>query len=227
MFSVEYGKNENQQCYENGRLSAIAAAAKAFGMGCLLLLCLVVTACNEHHVRFYLDEYDFVNKTLKADIEAVVAEQFKEEPDVPLKLYFEDPFGLIVTTLDCFEATQRDSVVASYDIEIVTMHYEYYGYVLDGLQYRVEGCCMLAGHLCYIIPDGQYFKKRGQKQKISFFTRDEYCPCMEENVYLSVANGSEVQVVPFDEMLDQYGSLGACTTGCEDYDSLINVYLSK
>lgn len=227
MFSVEYRKNEHQQCCENGRFSAIATAAKALGMGCLLLLCLVVTACNEHHVRFYLDEYDFVDKTLKANIEAVVAEQFKEEPDVPLKLCFEDPCGLIVTTLDCFEATQRDSVVASYDIEIKTMHYEYYGYVLDSLQYRVEGCCMLAGHLCYIIPDGQYFKKTGRKQKISFFTRDEYCPCMEENVYLSIANGSEVQVVPFDEMLDQYGSLDACATGCEDYDSLINVYLSK
>ena len=207
---------------------AICKIAKARSKALVLLGCLVLTACGSpHHVRFYLDEYDFVNKTLKADIEAVVAEQFKEEPDVPLKLYFEDPCGLIVTTLDCFEATQRDSVVASYDIEIVTMHYEYYGYVLDSLQYRVEGCCMLAGHLCYIIPDGQYFKKRGRKQKISFFTRDEYCPCMEENVYLSVANGSEVQVVPFDEMLDQYGSLGACTTGCEDYDSLINVYLSK
>jgi hypothetical protein len=50
---------------------------------------------------------------------------------------------------------------------------------------------------------------------------------MEENVYLSVANGSEIQVVPFDEMLDRSGSLGACSTGCEDYDSLINVYLSK
>ena len=227
MFSVEHGKNESQQCYENGGLSAIAMAAKALGMGCLLLLCIVMTACNEHHVRFCLDEYDFVDKTLKANVEAVAREQFKEEPDVPLKLFFEDSCGLIVTTLDCFEATQRDSVVASYDIEIKTMHYEYYGYVLDSLQYRVEGCCMLAGHLCYIIPDGQYFKKRGRKQKISFFTRDEYCPCMEENVYLSVANGSEVQVVPFDEMLDQYGSLGACTTGCEDYDSLINVYLSK
>jgi hypothetical protein len=223
MFSVEYGKNKN----ENGRLSAIATAAKALGMGCLLLLCFVVTACDEHHVRFYLDEYDFVDKPLKANIEAVVAEQFKEEPEVPLELFFEDPCGLIVTTLDCFEATQRDSVVASYDIEIETMHYEYYGYVLDSLQYRVEGCCMLAGHLCYIIPDGQYFKKTGKTKKISFFTRDEYCPCMEENVYLSVANGSEIQVVPFDEMLDRYGSLGACATGCEDYDSLINVYLSK
>ena len=139
---------------------AICKIAKVHCKALVLLVCLVLTACGSpHHVRFYLDEYDFVDKTLKANIEAVAREQFKEEPDVPLELYFEEPCGLLVTTLDCFEATQRDSVVASYDIEIETMHYEYYGY-------RAAVCWR--GIYAISSPTGNILKRRERRRKYRF-----------------------------------------------------------
>ena len=156
------------------------------------------------------------------NIESVIAEEFKDEPGVPLFISFENPCGLIVSTLDCFKETQRDSVVGTFDVKIETHHYEYYGFVEDSLQTWVEGCCMLAGHLCYIYPDIELFKPTGCKQKVSFITHDEYCPCLERELYLNITNNNGVQVVPFYELLEQYGSVYSCTAVDEVYDSLAN-----
>ena len=193
----------------------------------LWLLCLVLAACGQndggHHIKFCVDEYDFVDETLKGSLEAVIAEQFKEEPDVPLDLDILEPCGLLATWV----VNMRDSVVGTFDIEVETHHYDYYGYIEDSLQYYVEGCCMLAGHLCYISPDSLYFKKTGRKQKVSFVTYEGVCPCLENEVYLKFVNKNEIQLIPFDELLNQYGSLGAVTDWCESYDSLYNAYMSE
>ena len=188
-----------------------------------LLICLFLTACNSdvHHIKFKLNEYAFIDKTLEKNLETVIAEQFKDEPDVPLDISFEKPCGLIVSILDHYKETQRDSVVGTFDVKIETHHYVYYGYVEDSLQNWVEGCCMLAGHLCYIHPDMDFFKLTGGKQRISFYTQDEYCLCSERKVYLNIINNNEVQVVPFNELLDQYEAIYPCTALDEDYDSII------
>ena len=189
-----------------------------------LLICLFLTACNSdgHHIKFKLDEYSFIDKTLERSIESVIAEEFKDEPGVPLFISFENPCGLIVSILDCYKETQRDSVVGTFDVKIETHHYEYYGFVEDSLQTWVEGCCMLAGHLCYIYPDIEFFKPTGCKQKVSFITHDEYCPCLEREMYLNITNNNGVQVVPFDELLERYSSVYSCTAVDEVYDSLAN-----
>ena len=193
----------------------------------LWLLCLVVAACGQndggHHIKFYVDEYDFVDETLKGSLEAVIAEQFKEEPDVPLDITFMEPGGLLVT----WDVNMNDSVVGTFDISVETHHYKYYGYYEDSLQYYVDACCMLAGHLCYIYPDSLYFKKTERKQKVSFVTHEEVCTCAETGVYLNFVNKHEVQVVPFDELLERLGSLGAVTDWCESYDSLYNTYVPE
>ncbi|MCR4815955.1 MAG: hypothetical protein K5842_02070 [Bacteroidales bacterium] len=188
-----------------------------------LLICLFLTTCNSdvHHIKFKLDEYAFIDKTLEKNLETVIAEQFKDELDVPLDISFENPCGLIVSILDYYKETQRDSVVGTYDVKIETHHYAYYGYVEDSLQNWVKGCCMLAGHLCYIHPDMDFFKPTGSKQRISFYTHNEYCTCSERKVYLNIINNNEVQVVPFNELLDQYGAIYPYTALDEGYDSLI------
>ena len=203
---------------------------KLFLLGAMVCALGMMTACGTrndggHLIKFKLDEYDFIDETLKENLETVIAEQFKEEPDVPLDIDFLEPCGLLVTssTLDFM----RDSVIGTYDIEVKTRHYSYNGHYEDSLQYYVEGCCVLAGHLCYISPDSTYFKKTGKKQKVSFVTYEEVCPCSENKIYLKFVNKNEIQLIPFDELLQQLGSLGAVTDWCESYDSLYNDYMSK
>lgn len=204
-----------------GRLKSSLITGMAIAVTLSVFLLLTAFYRGKHHVKFNLDEYSFIDKKLEKSIEAVIAEGFKDEPNVPLDISFENPCGLIVTTLDFWKETQRDSVVETFDVEIKTHHYEYYGYVEDSLQYWVEGCCMLAGHLCYIFPDSNLFKPTGLQQKISFTTRDEYCPCSEEKLYLKMTGNNKVQVVPFYELLNRYGSIYSCTPMDEEYDSLI------
>ena len=203
---------------------------KVFLLAAMVCAIGMMTACGTkndggHHIKFKLDEYDFIDKTLKENLETVIAEQFKEEPDVPLYLDFLEPCGLLATcsTLDYI----LDSVIGTYDIEVETHHYSYNGHYEDSLQYHVEGCCMLAGHLCYISPDSSYFKKTGKKQKVSFVTYEEVCPCSENKIYLKFDNKSEIQLIPSDELLQQLGTLGAVTDWSESYDSLYNDYMLK
>lgn len=187
----------------------------------VFLLSSIACSRDKHHVKFYLDEYDFVDKTLKNNLETVIAEQFKEEPDVPLDISFENPCGLLVGTLDFCKPTQRDSIVERYDIEIHTHHYEYYGYVEDSLSNWVEGCCKLAGHLCYIHPDEKYFKRTNRKQKIIFNTYGYTCLCMETSVCMKVLNDNGIKLIDEDAFPD-FGGLARVTEESEVYDTLVN-----
>ena len=193
----------------------IAGKLRAFHWVLGVMLGVALTACSGHsghHISFKLDEYAFIDQELKKNIESVVEEQFKDESDVPLDLYFINHVGLLVNGSD----------IATYNLEIDSHHYWYYGYYEDSLQYRVKACCVLAGHMCYIDPDERYFKKTGQEKRVFYITHDEACPCMEDKVYVNVVNGSEIESVfslgDVDVVVEPWS---------EDYDSLLSSYLSK
>ena len=199
----------------------IAGKPRAFHWVLGVMLGVALTACSGHHghhISFQLDEYAFIDQELKKDIESVVEEQFKDEPDVPLDLCFMPRPGLLL--LD--NETDSSSDIATYNLEIDSHHYFYYGYYEDSLQYRVKACCVLAGHMCYIDPDERYFKKTGREKRVSYITHDEACPCMEDKVYVNVVNGSEIESVfslgDVDVVVEPWH---------EDYDSLLSSYLSK
>ena len=193
----------------------IAGKLRAFHWVLGVMLGVALTACSGHsghHISFKLDEYAFIDQELKKNIESVVEEQFKDESDVPLDLYFINHVGLLVNGSD----------IATYNLEIDSHHYWYYGYYEDSLQYRVKACCVLAGHMCYIDPDERYFKKTGREKRVFYITHDEACPCIEDKVYVNVVNGSEIESVfslgDVDVVVEPWS---------EDYDSLLSSYLSK
>lgn len=138
------------------------------------------------NVRFSLDLYGFADKDLEQSIEKIIEEQLGSGDNLPLEILFEHPCGLI---LNYDKENDRDSVVAKYEIDISTLHYSYSSYdILENLPKWYKGCCMLAGHLCYIRPDS-HFVKTGKKKEISFYADNTVCPCAEEDYYLDVKNG--------------------------------------
>ena len=205
-------KNENRMSINN------AGSLITFHWVLLVLLGVALSACEGHFISFKLDEYDFVDQDLKKNIESVVEEQFKGEPDVPLDLYFmNNPIGLLL--LD--KETDRGSYIATYNLEIDSHHYSYYGYYEDSLQYRVKACCILAGHMCYIDPDERYLKKTGRKKRVFFITHGGVCPCAEWKVWMNVVNKNEIEAV-YD-----YDNIASIVEPWhEDYDSLLSRYLS-
>ena len=203
---------------------------KVFHWGFPLLLCLVLAGCGNtgnddgHLVKFKLDEYSFIDKTLKKSIEAAVSEQFKEEPDVPLKIYFEEPCGLLAKVIDVCEEPMRFSAVAKYNIKVETFHYGYYGHCIDSLGYYKDACCMLGDHLCYITPDKRYFEKTGRRKKIKFITYDGVCPCTEGTLYLNFVDKNKIEVVPEDELMEKYGGISDITTFNSGFDTLLAAF---
>ena len=173
----------------------IAGRIRAFHWIPLSLLAMFMTACSGHHISFNLDEYTFIDQTLKKNIESVIVVQFGKESDVPLDIYFRDPNGMVVSPYD-YGGKTRNSVEAECDIRISTHHHEYYGKSEDDLQNKIKACCVLGNHICYVYPDDRYLRKTGQQQKISFSHDDDrMCDCEEDEVYLNIVNKNEIESV--------------------------------
>ncbi|MCR5497436.1 MAG: energy transducer TonB [Paludibacteraceae bacterium] len=193
----------------------IAGRLRAFHWVLLVMLGVALSACEGHYISFKIDKYDFIDQELRKNIESIVEERFKDEPDVPLDLCFMPRPGLLL--LD--NETDSSYDTAMYNLEIDSHHYSFYGYIEDSLQYRVKACCILAGHTCYIDPDERYFKKTGWKKRVFYITHEAVCPCMEDEVYVNVVNKNEIESV-YDRNHDDIYRV--VEPWHEDYDLLLN-----